>query len=303
MIQYFSLTTVSKKSFSRLRTTIFYLSLFSFFTLFFLACDAIGEKQNDRLVARAENHYLYLSDLRDRFEAFASAEDSLIKVNNYINEWARQKLLYEKSLINLPEEKISQLRAMVQQYETGLFRTAYREYVLKSALDTIIDTGEVLKFYQENGDLFRLKEPLYRIRYISLPKDNVDRKAIIRHFRNNQKEAVQFLDSLSFQFTNFFLSDSVWLRPAALKEKLTFINKQNESFYLKSPGYFELKDSLALYLFELVERLEQNQMAPLSHVENTIKNIVFNQKKIDFLRSFNKDVVEDAIKTKKFEKY
>ena len=86
-------------------------------------------------------------------------------------------------------------------------------------------------------------------------------------------------------------------------EKLTFINEQNESFYLKSPGYFELKDSLALYLFELVERLEQNQMAPLSHVENTIKNIVFNQKKIDFLRSFNKDVVEDAIKTKKFEKY
>ena len=49
--------------------------------------------------------------------------------------------------------------------------------------------------------------------------------------------------------------------------------------------------------------LDQNQIAPLPYIENTIKNIVFNKKKIGFLKEFDKDILRDAIKTKKFETY
>ena len=64
-----------------------------------------------------------------------------------------------------------------------------------------------------------------------------------------------------------------------------------------------MKDSLALYLFKLVERLERGSIAPVSYVENIIRDIVFNQRKLKFLRSFDNDILHDAIKTKKFEKY
>jgi hypothetical protein len=49
--------------------------------------------------------------------------------------------------------------------------------------------------------------------------------------------------------------------------------------------------------------LDQNQIAPLPYIENTIKKIVFNKKKIEFLKEFDKDILRDAIKTKKFETY
>ena len=32
----------------------------------------------DRLIARAENHYLYLSDIERNFKTFASVEDSIL---------------------------------------------------------------------------------------------------------------------------------------------------------------------------------------------------------------------------------
>ena len=50
--------------------------------LFLMACEVIRPSGSDRLIARAENDYLYLSDIERQFESFNSKEDSLIKVNN-----------------------------------------------------------------------------------------------------------------------------------------------------------------------------------------------------------------------------
>ena len=273
------------------------------FSLLLFCCDGIGSNNQDRLIARAENHYLYLSDINEAFDAFESVEDSVVKVQNFINNWARKKLIYEKSLINLPEENISRLNTMVSDYQSNLYRNAYREFVLKSLMDTIVDTDLVSEFYELNKENFKLKEPLHRIRFISFPLDNVDLYEIVKRFRRFQPEDVDFLDSLSFQFSNLFLADSIWLNQLGVLEKVSFLNNNNQRYYLKKQKYYEVKDSLDLYLFELVERLERNQIAPLPYIENTIRNIVFNKKKIEFLKAFDNDILQDAIKTKKFETY
>lgn len=276
---------------------------FSFLFIFLDGCDSINSSKPDRLIARAENHYLYLSDIEQNFDAFASEEDSLIEVSNFINNWARQKLLYEKSMINLPEEKISELNHLVDAYKNNLFINAYREFVLKSSMDTLTTKSLLGAFYDANKRNFLLKEPIYRLRHVSFPIDNVDRREITRRFKRFAAEDIEFLDSLSFQFSNYFLSDSIWLNKVELREQLYHLSSQQQEQFLKSLDYFEVKDSLALYLFQLVERLDRGNVAPFSYVEKTIRDIVFNQRKLKFLRSFDNDVLQDAIKTKKFEKY
>ncbi len=271
--------------------------------LILMGCDSITSSNQDRLIARAENHYLYRSDIERSLEPFASEEDSLIKVSNYINNWARQKLLYEKSLINLPQEKISELTHLVDAYKNSLFINAYREFILKSTMDTLSTQSPVRAFYEANKRNFLLKEPIYRLRHISFPLDNVVRKEITRRFKKYDVEDVKFLDSLSFQFSNYFLSDTIWLNQIEVREQLGNMDQQQQERFLKSPNYYEVKDSLVIYLFQLAERLERGTVAPISYVENTIRDIVFNQRKLELLRSFDNDILQDAIKTKKFEKY
>jgi hypothetical protein len=271
--------------------------------VFLTGCNSISSSNQDRLIARAENHYLYLSDIERDFEPFVSEEDSLIKVSDYINNWARQKLLYEKSLINLPEDKITELTNMVDAYKNSLFMNAYREFVLKSTMDTLTAKSMIGAYYSSNKRNFLLKEPIYRIRHLSFPLDNVDRREITRRFKRFDVEDVSFLDSLSFQFSNYFISDSIWLNQVEIRDQLHYIDPQKQKRLLKSPDYYEVKDSLVLYLFQLAGRLDRGNVAPISYVENTISNIVFNQRKLEFLRSFDIDILQDAIKTKKFEKY
>ncbi len=268
-----------------------------------IGCDGIVKNGQDRLIARAENHYLYISDIEEQLSSFKSNEDSISMVRGLINNWAKKKLIYEKSLINLPENKISQINSMVDEYKSNLYRNSYREFVLKSLMDTILNKKLISEFYQSNKKNFKLREPLYRIRLIGFPLDNVDRNEIMKRFKRFESKDIYFLDSLSFQFSSYFLADTIWLNKFDVFEKVSFLNNENFDYYLKKQNYFEVKDSLDLYLFNVIERLGQDQIAPLPYIENTIKNIVFNKKKIDFIKDFDNGILKDAIKTKKFETY
>ena len=268
-----------------------------------ISCESIVKNTQDRLIARAENHYLYLSDIKEKLNLSKSKEDSIAMVRGFINNWARKKLLYEKSLINLPTNKIAQINSMVDDYKSSLYRNTYREFILKSLMDSVLSKKLIYDFYYDNKNNFRLKEPLYRIRIIGFPLDNVDRREITGRFRRFESKDIYYLDSLSFQFSSYFLADTIWLNKFDVFEKVSFLNNENVDYYLKKENYFEVKDSLDLYLFKVVQMLDQNQIAPLPYIENTIKNIVFNKKKIGFLKEFDKDILRDAIKTKKFETY
>ena len=274
-----------------------------FLLSFLISCESITQAKQDRLIARADNHYLYWSDIERELPSFSSEQDSLSKVNFLINEWARQKLIYEKALINLDADKISVLNAMVNDYKTNLFKNAYRELIFKSSQDSLYTGTLVNDYYMKNLNSFKLKESIYRIRYIGLPLDNVDQKEIKRRFKSFNREDIDYLDSLSFQFSNYFLLDSVWFKESEIRNRLDFLNERQQNRFIKTPNYYEVKDSLVLYLLSLVEQLDPGNIAPLPYVEQTIKDLVSNKRKIEFLRSFDNDILQDAIKTKKFEKY
>ena len=286
-------------SFSKFSQFVILATLLASFT----SCDKFNSANKNRLIARAENHYLYLSDIEKKFNGFDSKEDSLIKVQSFINNWARKKIMFEKSLVNLSEAQLSDLNLLVDDYKSNLFTTAYKESVIKSIIDTIIDPNAIITFYDNNKSNFKLKEPLYRIKYLSFPLDNVDGRQIIKSFKRFEERDIKFLDSLSFQFSNYFMADSIWMKKREIYDKVNLVKADNQEIYLKKTKYYEVKDTLELYLFQLVERLDRNEIAPLSYIESTIKNIVLNRRKIEFLRNFDNEILQDAIKTKKFETY
>ena len=115
-----------------------------------------------------------------------------------------------------------------------------------------------------------------------MPLNNVDRSEITIRFKRFDVEDIIFLDSLSFQFSNYFMSDSIWLNRNEIRDQLYFIDLQDQDRLLKSPDYYEVKDSLALYLFQLVDQLDRGKVAPVSYVESTIRDIVFNKRKLEF---------------------
>ena len=47
----------------------------------------------------------------------------------------------------------------------------------------------------------------------------------------------------------------------------------------------------------------RNELAPISHVRSTLKQIMLNKRKLDMLRQFDRDVLDEAVKENIFEQY
>ena len=67
----------------------------------------------------------------------------------------------------------------------------------------------------------------------------------------------EFLDSLSFQYTNYILSDSLWITRNNLKSKVRFLNQNNFDRYIKKSKLFKIEDTLGVYLFLVKEILNK----------------------------------------------
>ena len=273
--------------------------------LFFLVigCDQFYNVKQDVVVARAGNSYLYRSELRDNITVFSSKTDSIIQSENYINNWTRKQLLFDQAIINLDIEAQKEMDELVNSYRSDLWSRSYKEFIVKSNIDTLISKTEIETYYRENQNNFRLNEAMVNLRYIALPSENIDLLEIKNKLIRFQEEDIRFLDSLTFQFNSYGLKDSLWLTKRELIRTLPIINENNFENYLKKSQFFLIEDAFEVYLLFVNNYMLRNEVAPLVSIENTIRKIVFNKRKLDFIKQFDKEILQDAIRTKKFQLY
>jgi hypothetical protein len=136
-----------------------------------------------------------------------------------------------------------------------------------------------------------------------LPHDNVDQNEIQLSFQRFNTEDKNFLDSLSFQYTSYILSDSLWMSRNTLKSRILFLNQNNFNNYIKKSKFFKITDTLGVYLFLVNKILEKGDLAPLEVSIPTIKNIIINQRKLKFTKQFEENILQDAVKSKNYEMY
>lgn len=270
--------------------------------LFSVSCNQF-KVSKEEVIARVGSVYLYRTDLEKELDLFINKDDSILKTRNFIDQWARNQIILQQAKINLNLEEIESLDALIDQYKIDLYSNTYKQTVLNKSIDTIISVQELDSFLIQNQSIFKLNSPLYQVRYIQLPHDNVDVNEIKRSFQRFNTEDVYFLDSLSFQFTNHILVDSVWINKSNLLSEMSFLNQENLNKYIKKSQFFEIEDSLGVYLFFVKNHLMKGDIPPNEVLSPTIKNIILNQRKLKFNKQFEKDILHDAIKSKTYEIY
>lgn len=254
-------------------------------------------------MARVNDTYLYQHDLKDVVPDNASKEDSTLRVNNFINHWATQQLLISGAEVNLSEEKQQDYNNLVTQYRSDLFIKAYLEGLVKQNIDTTVSAQEAAAVYERNKETFKLNEELIKFRYINVSESNADIKDVEARFKRFDKDDKKILDSISIQFRAYSLNDSIWIKADQVMTKIPAINAENKKELLKKSNFIQLKDSLGLYLMQINDVLYRNDVAPIEYVMPTIKQIVINKRKLEFIKQLEKDIAKDAIKNKQFEIY
>ena len=153
--------------------------------------------------------------------------------------------------------------------------------------------------YNKNIDLFKLKDNIYKLVYVKIPKDFSD-IAEVRNKVRNLKKHQKFLDSISYRFSDYSLDTKGWTTENDLKKIFSFLNKQKLNS-LKNYSFLQSKDSLNLYLIKVLEFKKIGSYAPIDYVFPTLEYMSINQRKKKLTQLIKTDLIKNAIQNNELE--
>ena len=268
-------------------------------TILLSSCNELTSIKNDKLVSRVGENYLYESEIPD----FSLYQDSLIRKKVFIDSWAREKILFDLSLVNLDQKSIINLDELIERYKRDLYINSYKDILINSMVDSIISDSEINEYYDKNLNKFKLNEDLIKFRFVKIPLDNINLNKIRNGLIRYSSFDMELIDSLSFQLASYNLNDSLWITKRDFFNQVDFVNYENQKKYVKKGKLISKRDSMYVNLLFINDILQANSVAPRSYLTDRIKSTIYNNRKILLIKELNKEIINDAIKSKKYELY
>ncbi|WP_339890020.1 hypothetical protein [uncultured Flavobacterium sp.] len=269
----------------------------------FVSCKKGTNEVDNIAIARVNNSNLYKEDIKGLVPAGTSKKDSIIIVNDYIDRWASQKLLFNAAELNLSDEKQTELNKLVEQYKKDLYTKAYIEQLVYKSFDTIVSENEIKEYYEKNKENFKTNTALVKMSYIQINKSNPKLTSLSNKFVNTSKENKESLKNSTIEFKSYAFNDSIWIDMNQVYEKLPVINVENKENYIIAGKTVKFADSTDMYLIKTSNYIDKNQVSPFQYIKPTLKKVILNKRKTELINKYQKDITTDALKDKKYEIY
>lgn len=272
-------------------------------TILFVSCNYFITKEESTPVARVNDKFLYADEIEALLPKTTSTEDSVILVNNYINRWATQLLLFDGAQNNLSLKQQNDFNKLVSEYKYDLYTKAYLNALVKKTLDTFVTQEEAQEVYQSNKLMFKLNEDLVKFRYIQLPIETIEIESVEDMFLRYELSDQEVLDSLKIHFKSHFFNDSTWVAVKNIKDASLLKLFNDQKRLLKKTNFIKQSDSIGISLIHVEDMLLSGDYAPLEYVKSTVDKIVINKRKLTLIKQLENDITKDAIKNNQFEIY
>ena len=270
------------------------------FLLLLLSCD-FNYESNDNIVARAGEKTLTNEELIEKLPKIINSEDSLIISNKIINDWALNQLLIKNAEINLSSEEVEKIEKISREYYNDLLISTYKNKIASYNSDTLVLDDEISEYYNSNFDNFLLYEDIIKGRYVRLNKNNFNLNEIKRRFRRFNEQDLTFFDSISLQLLNYSLNDTTWVNKDLFFNKIPVLKDEEIERIVKKTLYVVKEDSLDVYLIKINDFIGINGKAPLDYIYYRIEELIKNKKKVDFIKKFETETIENAKLENNFE--
>lgn len=269
----------------------------------FTSCNFFNKVEaDDNAVARVKNVFLYHSDISDIIPKDASKADSLLIANNYIQNWIKEQLVLEKAELNLKDDQRN-FDKQIEDYRKTLLTYSYENQLINEILDTNITGEEIATYYQNNLQIFVLKNNIVKVRYLKVPKNAPNIKKIQKLYTSKDSVDVKKLKELAHQYAEqFHFNDDEWVLLNEIKKQVPNSENLTSDFLRNNKSTIE-EDSLSIHFLYFIDYKLEQEVSPLSFEMENIKNMIINKRRLTLLHQVKNDLYEQALNNKDFEIY
>lgn len=265
--------------------------------------DQISANASKELVASVGNSFLFASDISNIISAQTSREDSALIVEQFVRNWIKKELLVQEANNNMKINQ-SEIERKVADYRFTLLSYEYQKLMVQQSLDTSVTFQEIRDYYEENQVNFALKQNIFRGRYLKISNDAPKKNDVRRWIKSSRPQDMESLKSYAFQFAdNYSLEDSTWIKFDDIIKNSPLSTISNKVQFLRRNRYVEEVDSVYLYLLNIQEYKISEEASPLEFVQEEIRNIILNKRKVALAKSLENDIYGRAKENEDYKIY
>ena len=246
-------------------------------------------------IARVGDQILTRADLEAILPLFANKEDSILAAEHYIRSWVSDNLLYEVAKKNLSDkENIDQL---VENYRKSLIIYQYQEQLVNEKLSKEIDEQSMKNYYESNKERFKLDRSLIKGLFLKVPAGAPQLEKVRTWYKTITPESVENMEKYCVKNAgsfDYFVDKWVDLNELMINWPVDY---SDESEIIRSNKFIEQKDDKYYYYLNILSYLHAGDTAPFEYVKSNVREILINQKKIDFLRKTEEELYNKALKS------
>lgn len=269
--------------------------------LLILACgDAASDEVDDRLLARVHDKELRLSDLEGMFADNATAEDSALVIQAFVNRWSRDAAIQWEAERNLPPD--FNIDRLVRDYRASLVSSHYEEILVGSRIDSTVTRQELEAYYEAHKSQYQLERPIVRCYFIRVPYPLQDEAALQRLWNNGRvRDSValraycdRFAEVALLEADDWYSLDDV---AAQLPEGVLTAGNVDKK------GEFSMREGSYRYYFRLLEVKPRLEIAPLRYVEEQARRVILHNRKSRVLRAAREEIFDREVRRKNIETF
>ena len=243
-------------------------------------------KVNDRILTRNEVESLIPKG--------TTSADSLLLAESYIKKWVKDELVLKIAQRNLGSDKET-IDKLVDAYRRSLLRYRYQEKLIQEKLSDEIQESDVLTYYDTNKEKFVLDKNLIKGLFLKVPADAPNLSEVKTWYKSGNVASLEKIEKYSIQnaaiYEYFF---DKWVDFDEIRNNIPNQISNPESF-LRTNKTLEVTDSSYCYLLNIRQVLLKEQVEPFEYAEPRIREILINQRKLDFIKEFEEELYNDAL--------
>lgn len=259
------------------------------------SCTALEKQQKVGAAVEVNGQYLYRSTL-DSLTVGLSSEDSLRMVQQYISQWTKDILEYDKAKARTK----SDLEKLVEEYRRALYVQAYEQQLIERHMPKAVPDSVVKQVYEQMPNRFLLDESIVKGILVVVPKDARD-IAKLRGWM--AKEKLDEIEKYAYQnASGYELFADKWLTTTDLLAHIPAERAEMENM-LKAKNQIEVTDSLKTYVLQVTEKHLRGEQMPMEYARPEIEKIVLYERQVDFLNKEREKLYNEAIQDQKIKFY
>lgn len=271
----------------------------------FLSCSQKAELQDadsDMALVNVNGKTLYKNEISEVIPKGLNSTDSTMAAEAYIKMWIKNELIYEKAVENIADK--DNIDELVENYRQSLTIFTYQERLIKERLSKSVTDKEMKDYYDANPDKFDLESDLIKGLFLKVPQTAPQLDDLRKWSKQGNEKAIESIEKYSLQ--NAVIYDYFYDKWVNLDDVLISIphnlNGNTKQFLINNKS-MEVQDSTYVYLLNIKEYVLAGNKMPFEYAKGHLLDIIVNQKRVTFLKTFEDELYKRALDKKQIKYY